>query len=129
MSAPQLRVAARIILAVGAVATIAGLAYASGGFSRLLDRLTLWALLPYALFLAASAFAGTRDRARALLIVCVPTTLVALFIYGAALLLSTSLTKALIVKLVPLYQVFAAVLLLAVLFFTRRAAASKLGAA
>ena len=129
MSAPQLTAVARVTLVVGAVATIAVLICAGGGFSSLLDRLTLWALLPYALFFAAAAFTGTRGRALALLLVSAPTTLMALLIYSAALLMSASFTSALGLVLVPLYQVFAAVLLLAVLFFTRRAAAPESEAA
>ena len=129
MSASRLTAAARIILAIGTVAAVAWLLRADSGLSSLLNRLTLWTLLPYAIFFAASAFAGTRDRARSLLLVCALSTLVALLLYGATLLLSMGFTNALVLVFVPLFQLIPAVIVLAVLFFTRGAAASKSGAA
>ena len=129
MSAPQLRAAARITLAVGAVAALAWIAHLGGGLSSLLDLPTLWTLLPYALFFAASAFARSRGQARALLWVCALATLPALLLYVATFLVSFGFTNAIVLLFVPFYQVVPAAIMLAVLFFTRNDAASKSRAA
>ena len=129
MSAPKLTAATRIILAVGVVAALAWIAHMGGGVASLFDRLTLWALLPYALFFAASAFARTHGQARALLWVCALATLPAILLYVVTFLVSIGFTNALVLLFVPFYQVVPAVIMLAVLFFTRNDATSKAGTA
>ena len=128
MNAPHLTAAARITLTVGAVATLASLIHAGGNFSILLDRFTLWALLPNALLFAASLFADTHDRARTLLFVCALTTLATLLVLGDLFFLRRS-SESFLFLFVWLYEVAAATILLMAQFLTHRSAASKPDAA
>ena len=121
MRLQQSTVITRLALGVGAFATIAAMVLAGDGAAALLSGLTIWALLPYALLLTCSRFAGTRGRALTVCIVAVLATAFAVVAYADALFIESSSTSALVFAFVPLYQLVAASIVLAMLFFSRPA--------
>ncbi len=117
MKPQQSKRATQAILGVGAVVTIAALAHAGGGISSLADGTTIWALAPYAVLLLAAALAPTRGRALAVLVVSSLAAGFAVLVYAPPLHGSTS---GLVFIFIPLYQLIVAVILLAVVLFSRR---------
>jgi len=120
----QSKIAALVALGVGTLATIAALAYAGRSLSALLSGFTIWALCPYPVLFASSRFAATRGRALTVCIVSLLASAFAVFVYWNALFVHTSSTSALVFVFVPLYQLIAAVILVAALFFSRRSRAA-----
>jgi hypothetical protein len=94
MNPQQSKAATKATLGLGALCTIAALAYATGGASSLLKagHLAIWSLLPYAVLLVSTALAGTRGRALAAFIVSVLVSGYGLFIYSDALFVHLSST-------------------------------------
>lgn len=119
MTTQQSTIIARLALGVGVLATIAAMVLAGGSAAALLSGLTIWALLPYALFLASSRFADTRGRSLTVCIVSAVASVFAVVSYADALFIDSSSTSALVFVFVPLYQLIAAAILLATLFFSR----------
>ena len=125
MNPQQSKTATQATLGCGALVTIAALAHAGGGASSLLSGFTIWPLLPYAVLLASSAFASTSGRALAAFIVSLLAAGFALLVYGDALFGHTSSMSGLVFVFIPLYQLIVAVILLAVLFFSRPSNANR----
>ena len=121
MTTQHFSIISRLALGVGVLGTSAAMVMAGGSVAALLSGLTIWALLPYALLLASSRFAGTRGRALTACIVSVVASAFAVVAYADALFIDSSSTNALVFVFVPLYQLIAAAILLATLFFSRRA--------
>jgi hypothetical protein len=121
MNPQQSKAATKATLGLGALCTIAALAYATGGASSLLKagHLAIWSLLPYAVLLVSTALAGTRGRALAAFIVSVLVSGYGLFIYSDALFVHLSSTGGLVFLFIPLYQLITAIIFLLVLFFSR----------
>lgn len=109
--------ATQAILGIGAVVTLALLARAGGGISSLAGGTTIWALLPYAVLLLAAALTPTRGWALAVLVVSSLAAGFAVLVYAPPLHGSTS---GLVFIFVPLYQLIVAVIVLAVVLFSRR---------
>jgi hypothetical protein len=107
-----LRVASYCIAAVGAFVTLMAMAHGGGSLRSLLSGFTLWALIPYAGLVAASAIARTRGSLIAALAVCLVAVLFGSFIYLDALFVHISSTGALVFIFIPLYQLLAAVVVL-----------------
>jgi hypothetical protein len=106
-------------LGLGALATGAALMQA-GGLAALLSGFSLLALSPYAVFCGACFLAdSSRGRAIATLIVCALATAGAIYFYSRLIFLEPGSMSGLVFLLVPFYQLPAAILLLAVVFFTR----------
>ena len=103
------------------------MAYAGNGASSLLMlcAFVIWALLPYAVLLACSALTGTRGRGLAAFIVSLLASGLALLVYCDAMFVHTNSTSGLVFLAIPLYQFITAVILLAVLFFSRPSDASR----
>jgi hypothetical protein len=107
------------ILASGPFVTVAALFHAGDNLWSLLNGLTAWALIPYALFLASCPIARSRGRALATLTVSGLATAFAVLVYGDAMFIHTNSTSSLVFIFVPLYQLIAAAILFTFLFFTR----------
>ena len=118
MNSQQLNIATKATLGLGALGTLAALAY--DGASAAVFTLGIWALLPYAVLLASSRFAGTGGRALVLFIVCLLASGFAIFVYADALFVHTTSTAGLVFLFIPLYQLIAAVVLLVSLFFLNK---------
>lgn len=119
MTFQRITVASLGTLGLGALVTGAALVHA-GGFSTLLSGFSLTALSPYAVFGAACFLANSsRGRAIAALAVCALATAFAIYFYGDLIFVRPGSMSGLVFLFVPFYQLPAAVLLLAVMFFTR----------
>ena len=121
-----LRVTTYGIAAVGAVATVAAMAYAGGSLRSLLDGFTIWALLPYAALAAAAAIARTRGSILAVFLVCLAAVVFGLFIYGDVLFIHISSTGALVFIFIPLYQLLAAAIVVTFAVERRRHASRNI---
>lgn len=119
MSLPRTTIASLATLGLGTLATVAALVHA-GGFSALLNRFALLALIPYAVF-GGACFLSTSNRVRAIttLGVCALATAFALFYYGDLIFLRPGSMSGLVFLLVPFFQLPAAIILLVVVFFNR----------
>src|SRR5262245_46852909 len=90
------------------------------GFSALLSRFSVFALSPYAVLCGACFLArSSRGRTIATLVVCALATAFSIFFSGALIFLDPGSMIGLVFLFVPFYQLPAAILLLAVVFFTR----------
>lgn len=119
MTLQKTTIASLATLVLGALATVAALVHA-GGFSALLNRFALLAVIPYLIFCGACFLSdNSRGRAIATLIVCLLTTAMALFYYGDLIFLHPGSMSGLVFLFVPFFQLPAAILLLSVMFFTR----------
>ena len=107
------------VLIVGAMVTLVALFHGGGSFSSLLDGFTVWALVPYTAFFASCRLARARGRALATLIVSSLATAFAALVYIDAMFIHTGSMGGLVFIFIPLYQLLAALILLAVLLFTR----------
>ncbi len=119
MKPNQTNAATVAVLAIGSFVTVAALVHGGGSLASLFSGFTVWALVPYGVLLASRSLARTRGRALATLIVSSLATAFAVLVYLDAMFVHTSSTSALVFIFIPLYQLIAAVILLAVLFFTR----------
>ena len=107
-------------LGLGALVTGRALVHAAG-FSVLLSGFSLLALSPYVIFCTACLLADdSRGRAIATLVVCALATACAVFFYGDLIFLNPGSMSGLVFLLVPFYQLPVAIVLLVVVFFTRR---------
>ena len=104
-----MRVVSYCIAAVGTVVTLVAMAHGGGGLRSLLSGFTIWALVPYAGFAAASAIARTRASLIAAFAVGLTAVLFGSFMYLNALFVHISSTSALVFVFIPLYQLLAAV--------------------
>jgi hypothetical protein len=116
---PKYRIATLGTLGVGALFTIAAL-FHTAGFSGLLNEFAFWALGPYAVFCGACFLARSRGRAIATLVVSAVASAFALLVYGDLIFIDPGSMSGLVFLFVPFYQLPASIILLAVMFFTRR---------
>jgi hypothetical protein len=105
------------VLIIGATVTLVALFHGGDRFEALL--FAVLALAPYAAFFASCRLARTRGRALATLIVSSLATAYAALVYIDAMFIHPGGMAGLVFIFVPLYQLIAALILLAVLFFTR----------
>jgi hypothetical protein len=119
MTLLRVTVASLATLGLGALVTGAALVQAAG-FNSLLGEFSLLALSPYAVLCGACYLAGSSPgRAVATLVVCAVATAGAIYFYGRLIFLDPGSMSGLVFLLVPFYQLPVAILLLAVVFFTR----------
>jgi hypothetical protein len=115
----QINILTAVVLALGSLVTLGALFQGGGSLSSLISGFTVWALIPYGLFFASRTFARTRGRALATLIVSGVSSAFGAFVYVDAMYVHTSSTSALVFIFIPLYQLVAAAMLIAVLIFSR----------
>jgi len=108
------------VLMIGALGTLAVMAYAGQSLESLVSGFTLWALAPFATFAAACALARSRVLTIGALVAVILATLFAAFIYIDAFFIHIHSTSALVFIFIPLYQLVVAVILLIIAFITRR---------
>ena len=120
MTFQRATIASLATLGLGALATGAALVQAAG-FSALLSGFGLLALSPYAVFCGACFLptATVAEPSPTLLVCAVAAAASALFFYGDLIFLNPGSMSGFIFLFVPCYQLPAAILLVAVLFFTR----------
>jgi len=107
------------LLALGAILTLAAMAYAGSSLASLVNVFTLWALLPYGVLLLSRFWARSLIRAWVVLGSTTLTVGFAMLAYANSVRPSSGPTSSLAFVAVPLYQLVVATLLLGLLFFTR----------
>ena len=118
---PRFRYLTYAFSLVGAIGTVALMAYAGQSLKSLLSGFTPWAIAPYAVFAAAGAIARTRAIVVVTAFVSLAAVLYAAFAYVDVFFVHIHSTGALVFIFVPLYQLVVAALVLVISLISLRA--------